>query len=398
MVALLARASTEKNSKPPSVATSAPAAAPTTAEAVLARMNEKLESYFASGCKGSPPDCPDYVGPVTIDRVPGMGRGLFLTEPVKAGDLLLCCNALAVARVVHTVRGRPRPATIMSAILSPVCQELSTKLLDKARTDASVSEQISVLQGVLSGPEVGPIPPMSIFPGGATFSKALVRRGARGRVKARPVNMVDLVGVLPRNAISTQGGGPGLATFGYKLNHKTMGGYSRPDHFYADDKADVGGLWGLPSLINHSCCPNASWRHVGEAMFINASRDMEAGTEIRIAVHDVLPTRWTTLSAPALAASWSATFPTRCPATQRSYPNWPPTSTRSTGAPRADLATTRCRRATWPCTCGIWRCCPSRWSRCWRSMATAPACGQRCTRTGSECPSRKLTCRGRCTP
>jgi hypothetical protein len=48
------------------------------------------------------------------------------------------------------------------------------------------------------------------------------------------------------------------------------------------------GLWILPSLINHSCHPNARRTHVGDHVIVHASRDIKAGEEVTFPYFDVL--------------------------------------------------------------------------------------------------------------
>ncbi len=47
------------------------------------------------------------------------------------------------------------------------------------------------------------------------------------------------------------------------------------------------GLWWLPSFINHSCMPNSSQILVGKALFVFASRELQAGEEITRAYFDI---------------------------------------------------------------------------------------------------------------
>lgn len=58
-----------------------------------------------------------YIGPVEIKQTGSKGRGLFTTEPVKAGDLLLCEKAFSVAYVDEN-RGNKSISRI-SLLLNP---------------------------------------------------------------------------------------------------------------------------------------------------------------------------------------------------------------------------------------------------------------------------------------
>ncbi|KAJ3941758.1 uncharacterized protein N0V96_008472 [Colletotrichum fioriniae] len=69
-------------------------------ERTLCRIREQDQGiyqwkYMHNQAKATPPtiDCATYTGSVEVRHSPGRGRGLFITKPVKAGDLLLCEKA-----------------------------------------------------------------------------------------------------------------------------------------------------------------------------------------------------------------------------------------------------------------------------------------------------------------
>lgn len=50
------------------------------------------------------------------------------------------------------------------------------------------------------------------------------------------------------------------------------------------------GLWTLPSFINHSCCPNAVRLHLGDTLFLHASRPLECGDEVTMSyINPIVP-------------------------------------------------------------------------------------------------------------
>lgn len=54
----------------------------------------------------------------------------------------------------------------------------------------------------------------------------------------------------------------------------------------------VSGLWILPSLMNHSCCPNARVRVIGDFMFVHTVRPVAKGEEVLVSYVDAcLPAR-----------------------------------------------------------------------------------------------------------
>lgn len=57
--------------------------------------NEDLQSIYLAAANGiAVLDTSDYVGPVTVKKIAGAGRGLVTTRAVEPGELLLCCKAL----------------------------------------------------------------------------------------------------------------------------------------------------------------------------------------------------------------------------------------------------------------------------------------------------------------
>lgn len=59
----------------------------------------EFRSMMREAKERQPPrlDCGTYIGPVTVKQTQSHGRGLFTTEVVKAGDLILCEKAFAHA-------------------------------------------------------------------------------------------------------------------------------------------------------------------------------------------------------------------------------------------------------------------------------------------------------------
>jgi hypothetical protein len=52
-----------------------------------------------NGCKWhEAPPCPDYIGPVSIRKRIGHGRGLFASSRFEAGDIISISNAFALSR------------------------------------------------------------------------------------------------------------------------------------------------------------------------------------------------------------------------------------------------------------------------------------------------------------
>jgi len=70
----------------------------------------------AEAKKHRPPhlDHATYVAPLEVRKVRGKGRGLFLTQPVKVGDLLLCEKAFSHAHVDEENKGNARISLLMN--------------------------------------------------------------------------------------------------------------------------------------------------------------------------------------------------------------------------------------------------------------------------------------------
>ncbi len=67
-------------------------------------------------------DCATYIGPVVVRSSAGRGKGLFTTQPVKAGELLLCEKAFAYCYAGNDSSvGRSNTTILMNLSANTMC-------------------------------------------------------------------------------------------------------------------------------------------------------------------------------------------------------------------------------------------------------------------------------------
>ncbi|KAG6542139.1 hypothetical protein Mapa_016491 [Marchantia paleacea] len=246
-------------------------------EAITADLQSRLgvynlSSYYLSNFSGSPPKCADYGGPVTVQMLEskyGVGsgqRGLVTIASVKAGDLLLVSNPLAIARA-EDVEFHLIPATRRMNDASQ--EDLVTQLYNFARVAPRALHQ---LQSLYNGSKNCTQPSMDLFVPGSIFNPPKSSKNSTSKLGNAPAqpDITSIRNVVQWNAFDEQG--------------FTTGGGSGRNGL----RSFCSGIWVLPSFINHSCLPNASRVHVGDAMMIYASRDLEAGEEVCLPYFDIL--------------------------------------------------------------------------------------------------------------
>ncbi|CAG7940591.1 unnamed protein product [Penicillium nalgiovense] len=202
--------------------------------------------------KTHPPllDHATWIGPVTVRQTKSQGRGLFTTEPVKVGDLLLCEKAFAYATEHHS---RPRWSSTLHV-------NTETRTTTRGGQLALTS---SIIEKLCKTPSL------------AAAITDLHSNGSRqvstGLVDDKPV--VDTFQVA--RIIS-------LNSFGSPTS-------SRGDHIHdaRDASGNPGrlhncGIWPYASMINHSCMSNAHRAFIGDMMIIRAATDIPANTELTI--------------------------------------------------------------------------------------------------------------------
>ncbi|OQU93599.1 SET domain-containing protein [Cladophialophora immunda] len=223
----------------------------------------------AEAAKLRPPhlDHSTYVGPVSIRKSNGRGRGLFTTKAVKAGELLLCEKAFAHAFVDTEKAGGLENVTIL------VNSETSSM------TVGAQSELINlIVQKLYRNPSL------------ATVITSL-HHGSYTPVNVSEVDGTPVVDTFLVERIIN------LNCFGCPLS-------SRESHLRTmDDKAEQKvianeklfhscGIWPMASYINHCCYSNARRAFIGDMMIVRATRDLAPDTEITFWYHMPDPIRY----------------------------------------------------------------------------------------------------------
>ncbi|KGO55768.1 Tetratricopeptide-like helical [Penicillium expansum] len=209
------------------------------------KMQEKASKTY-------PPllDHATWIGPVTVRQTKSQGRGLFTTEAVKVGDLLLCEKAFAYASEHPS---RPR----WSSALHVNTETRTTTRGGQFALASSIIEKLYKNQS------------------SASVVTKLHNNGFK-EVSTGPVDGKPVVDTLQIACIVS------LNSFGSPTS-------SRGDHIHDARDASGGpetlhncGIWPYASMINHSCMSNAHRAFIGDMMIIRAATDIPANTELKI--------------------------------------------------------------------------------------------------------------------
>ncbi|KAJ5559393.1 hypothetical protein N7513_001792 [Penicillium frequentans] len=213
--------------------------------------NYQFKKMILEAKKRRPPQLErgTYVGPVTVKATQSHGRGLFTTEAVKAGDLLLCEKALAYA--FHDDEN----SSDLTLLMSPDTNKMTLG------THGELIE--SIVQKLHKNPSLLP-----------KFID--LYHGAYDSFDVRVDDQVVVDTFLVQKTIE-------LNCFGCPL-------LSRQSHIKsmsADDTArdeskkfHSAGIWCMASYINHSCLSNARRSFIGDMMIVRASRSLPPDTEV----------------------------------------------------------------------------------------------------------------------
>ncbi|KAJ5236365.1 hypothetical protein N7489_006456 [Penicillium chrysogenum] len=226
-------------------------------EAIARLVEQKKGIYNFSkmqekASKTHPPllDHATWIGPVTVSQTESQGRGLFTTEAVKVGDLLVCEKAFAYATEHHS---RPRWSSTL---------HVNTETRTTARGGQLALASL-IIEKICKTP--------SLEAAITNLHSNGFRQVSTGLVDGKPV--VDTFQVA--RIIS-------LNSFGSPTS-------SRGDHIHdaRDASGSPGrlhncGTWPYASMINHSCMSNAHYAFIGDMMIIRAATDIPANTELTI--------------------------------------------------------------------------------------------------------------------
>ncbi|EFJ26728.1 hypothetical protein SELMODRAFT_412433 [Selaginella moellendorffii] len=202
------------------------------------------EHYLAAGAnveEDRAPELADFVGPVKVAMTrDGRGRGLFLTESVSVGQLLLVSNAVAMVFPDEDcpVLEVDKFGTLLTAVLR-ACMA-SPRTLAQVY---SLAESDPVTGLTIDKNEV---PEMELF------------QPNTGSLELHEELLLDVTRI---------------ANILHCINENGKAADTLVTR-------DFDGLWTLPSFLNHSCLPNVGVHYVGKALLVVAARDMEAETEL----------------------------------------------------------------------------------------------------------------------
>ncbi|CZR52531.1 related to TPR domain protein [Phialocephala subalpina] len=213
-----------------------------------------FKQLYLEATKLRPPhlDHSTYVGPVSLRASGSRGRGLFTTEAVKAGDLLLCEKAFVHAFVDTRKADNQDVALLINAETNSITMgsqaELIRMIVQKLYLNPSLAAVITDLHH-------GSYKPVGV-----------------SNVDGTPV--VDTF--LIERIIS-------LNCFGCPLS-------SRESHLHVvedemsqrmkEEQFHSCGIWPMASYINHCCYSNARRAFIGDMMVVRATRDLAPDTEI----------------------------------------------------------------------------------------------------------------------
>ncbi|CAM6049142.1 unnamed protein product [Sphagnum compactum] len=218
-----------------------------------------LSNFYLKGrYVGEFPSCADYIGPIKVVEVGhGRGRGLVLKKHVEAGELLLVSNPIAFMQLKGF--NHHRGVEVSQESIHRKVQEAFAPIFTNPHISGSDSQKLHTL---FDGETKLPVPPAN-----------WLTSNSRGRtVPMAPIDTSCISRIIQLNAFN---------------GNATMGWRNFPSSADQQNEVENWGLWWLPSFINHSCMPNTSQILVGRALFIFASRDLQAGEEITRSYFDI---------------------------------------------------------------------------------------------------------------
>ncbi|GAX76542.1 hypothetical protein CEUSTIGMA_g3988.t1 [Chlamydomonas eustigma] len=219
-------------------------------------LNERLVS--ASGHLDS-----DVVGPIKATVIPGRGRGLVVTQPVKVGDLLLACKPLAFLSNPHGQEQLPDPMFLLEQLFQHKSSIDSSwtsawlRLLYRGKNHSTAASKANDDE--------------------AAQLNAMLSTGQLPNVQnaGTPIGREEAAAVVQYNAFGDKFDDPVASAAGSEE--------SLTDPNVHGSKARLGGhvgLWPHFSLLNHSCLPNAVHYTIGSTMVVRATQLLMPGDEV----------------------------------------------------------------------------------------------------------------------
>ncbi|KAF8243402.1 SET domain-containing protein [Wilcoxina mikolae CBS 423.85] len=209
-------------------------------------------------------DHADYISnSVVLKSTKNMGRGLFASKNIKAGELLMCSKAF---KVIH-----------------------------RSRDDSLGGLHSGTLQGILQG-----------WLDGMSQGSKILLRDCVYELSVNPSRLDELLQLYdggkihkvadtdePSNKVQIMDGNPlidsflvrrilehnGFACEKLSSNHRVVN---------SDTDTDQGGqgLWILPSYFNHSCYGNVYRSFISEMMIVRATKDIPEGEQLKLTYID----------------------------------------------------------------------------------------------------------------
>ncbi|KAI0903186.1 hypothetical protein F4823DRAFT_629616 [Ustulina deusta] len=210
-------------------------------------------AFMYKQAERTPPiiDCATYKGPVAVRKSNGRGSGLFVTKPVKAGDLLLCEKAFAYCYAdKDDLIGRKNMSLLIQLDTKRSKfggqAQLLTQIVQKLYHSPQVSEEFKALHH-------------------GDYTPVTVRN-----VDGQPVVDTFLVDrIISINSFGAPRTCHGAHIFaGQKPN---------------EDDQTTCGVWLLASRINHDCLGNCRRSFIGDMQIVRACQDIPADAELSFA-------------------------------------------------------------------------------------------------------------------
>lgn len=218
-------------------------------EASSGEYNFKLLQQEAKKLQPPQLDHATYIGPVQVKTSPGKGRGLFVTEPVRAGDLILCEKAFSHAYVPDTGIGNAKLSL----------------LIDTETSRGFMGGQADLIKLIVQKLYRNP----SLAPSFTTLHPGAYKPSSTTNVDGKPVVDTFLVGQIMS-----------FNVFGCPQSSLSTHRNSKTDTSNKPTAYDSCGIWTQASFINHSCVSNARRSFIGDMMIVRATQDLQPGTEI----------------------------------------------------------------------------------------------------------------------
>lgn len=211
-----------------------------------------LSEWVVNGFRAKPPEPAEYIGAVQIRKSGIRGRGLFATNNIEAGTLVLITKAVATERGIFPGLDLDENAQLV------MWKNFTEKVLDSAAKCSRTCGLISTLSSGEDEDELE-VPEINLFK---------PESEQNWYPNEKKLDATRILSILDVNSIVED-----------SISSKVLGKNS--DYYGV-------GLWVLASFINHSCIPNARRLHVGDYVIVHASRDVKAGEELTFSYFDVL--------------------------------------------------------------------------------------------------------------